>query len=361
MIIPIIQIIGGLLLLFGGGEVLVRGAVGLARSFGLPTIVIGLTIVAYGTSAPELVVSIQAAMKGYSSIAIGNVIGSNISNILLVLGFSSIIYPIACGENKRDSFVMIGATLLLTAFCFNGTLGRVEGIVFLLLLATYTIIIFKSNTKLPSKNDINAKVWCCFSFYALLQNHCSSSLEQEPATVPKRKNSYHICHHLIATWYKHKQEEEIPETKLKIWQAGLLVLGGVTLLVIGSDLLVDGGIVIARSFGVSEAVIGLTLVAVGSSAPELVTSVVAALRKHSDVAIGNIIGSNIVNVFGILGITGSITPIEVEQKFINFDFWVMIAVTVLMVIAMNTGKKIGRIEGGVFFVGYIAYIGSQFL
>lgn len=306
MLIPTLQIIGGLLLLFGGGEILVRGAVALARSLGLPTIVIGLTIVAYGTSAPELVVSIQAAIKGYASIALGNVIGSNISNILLVLGGSALIYPIVCGENKRDSFVMTSAVLLLIFFCFDGNLSPLEGVIFLALLVSYTIWIFKSG-----KGTSEVK-------------------------------------------------EEIPETHLKIWQSLLFIISGIAMLVFGSDFLVEGGVTIAKSMGVSEAVIGLTLVAVGSSAPELVTSIVAAFRKHSDVAIGNIVGSNIVNVLGILGITGTIMPVSVEQKFLDFDLWVMIGVTVLMVIAMNTGKKVSRLEGLVFFAGYIAYTAYQF-
>ena len=307
MYIHVLEIIGGLVLLFGGGEVLVRGSVGIARSFGMPIIVIGLTIVAYGTSAPELVVSMQAAMKGSPDIALGNVIGSNISNILLVLGVSSLIFPIACKTNKRDTLVMIGVTALLIAMSFDGELGRIDGLILVSAIIAYTIVVFKT-TRNPEESV----------------------------------------------------EDEILHIKMPVWKGLLYIFIGVALLIIGSDLLVEGGITIARSIGVSEAVIGLTIVAVGSSAPELITSVVAAFRRHSDIAVGNIIGSNIVNIMGILGTTSAISPIVVDEKFLRVDYWVLLGVTILMVVSLKTGKHISRIEGGLFFAGYIAYTVFQF-
>jgi cation:H+ antiporter len=309
------QILGGLALLFFGGDFLVRGAVGLANRLGIAPVIIGLTIVAYGTSAPEWFVSVQAAMDGFSAIALGNVIGSNISNILLVLGASAMIYPVAVGsENiRRESLFLVGITLLLSAMVATGGLTRISGVIFLLLVVGFTWMLFQSTRK--------AK--------AALQSEFAEEVEDLAADMNYAK--------------------------------ALMWLGlGFVMLIAGSQVLIPGAVSLAQMFGLSEALIGVTVVAVGGSAPELATSVIAALKKHADIAIGNLLGSNIFNIIGVLGTAAAITPIDADPRFLYGDIPFLIGSTVLFTLLLWKVPTITRLWGGVFLASYVAYVSMQF-
>jgi cation:H+ antiporter len=290
----------GLVALFFGGEFLVRGAVGIARVFRVPPLVIGLTIVGFGTSMPEMLVSVQAALKGTPAIAIGNVVGSNIANILLILGISALIAPVMVHVRSmaRDFAVMIGATALIWLLMLDGMLSRGEGIGLVAALLVYL-------------------AWCL-----------RDKAEPEPeGTVPP-----------------------------VFWMSVILAIGGLAALMLGARLLVDSATEIARAFGVSEAVIGLTIVAVGTSLPEMATSVVAAFRKQADIAIGNIIGSNTFNILGILGITALVAPVPVDPRFVGVDMTVaMGAALALLALGMAFGG-VGRLSGAVLLGGYLGYV-----
>jgi cation:H+ antiporter len=303
----------GLALLLGGGEALVRGSVGVATRLGMSPLLIGLTLVGFGTSTPELVASVQAALIGAPGIAVGNVVGSNIANILLILGVAALIMPITTSEEafRRDGTVLIAASLLLLAVVVSGTIGRMAGVIFLVLLAGYTIYTYRTERRTP---DAGA------------QMRAAEAAEFAP---PKR---------------------------MLLGVALMMALGGIAAVVFGAYLLVHSSIEIARSFGLSEAVIGLTLVAVGTSLPELATSVIAAIRRHGDVAFGNIIGSNIFNALGIAGTTAIVTPIAVPAEIIRLDIWVMMATAVLLVVFAISGWRISRKEAAVFLVAYGGYL-----
>ena len=297
---------GGLILLFLGGECLVRGSVAIAERFGISRLAVGLVVIGFGTSAPELVVSVQAVLSGSPDIAIGNVVGSNIANILLVLGVAALIAPIINRDSRirRDVIVMAVATAALVAALAYGEISRLMGAVMLGALALYLALtyVFERNRKASADtakgNDL-------------------------PISLP-----------------------------LAI---GAAVLGPV-LLVIGARLMVDGATGIARSFGVSEAVIGLTVVAIGTSLPELATAIVAAFRRHADVVIANVIGSNIFNVLAVLGITAVISPIPVAERFAATDGPIMLGVALAATVLLFSTKLIGRPLGALLLPAYTAYI-----
>ncbi|WP_291787383.1 calcium/sodium antiporter [Cecembia sp.] len=296
----------GLLILLAGGKYLVDGASALAARFGLSAGLIGLTVVAFGTSAPELLVSINAALKGNSDIAIGNVIGSNISNITLVLGISAILYPISIYRSvlKLDYLATLVSSLLFYLLALNGVISRLEGGILFALMLALNFYFFK---KLSGKETEDS------------------------------------------------EEQQILK-KQPLWKAvGLLVIG-VGGLYYGSDLFVDNAVEISEIFGVSERVIGVTVIAVGTSLPELVTSVIAAIKKETDIAIGNILGSNIMNILSIIGITAMINPIAVSEAFLNQDFLWMLGFTVLLFPILRTKLRISRWEGLILFLFYCVYI-----
>lgn len=315
MLMDIVYIVAGLVLLFVGGEGLVRGSVSVAERLGLSKLIIGLVIVGFGTSTPELLVSVNAALDGVPEIAIGNVIGSNIANVLLIVGIAIVILPIS-GWNRtavRDGLVATLVGLGLFGLLYSDVIGRVEGIVLLVVLGVY----------------LSASYW----------------LER------RDKNSQVFDH----------ETEEFEDVPIKNgWLALLFVVGGIAILVFGADLLVKGAVSVARTFGVPDAVIGLSLVAVGTSLPELATAIVAALRRHSDVVLGNVIGSNIFNILAILGTTAVITPIEVSARFRELDALVMLAASVLLVVLLFAFKQIGRVWGGAMLAAYAAYMGYLF-
>ncbi|MGP3696291.1 calcium/sodium antiporter [Rhodobacter sp. NSM] len=293
----------GLLGLFFGGEYLVRGAVNVARAYRISPMVIGLTIVGFGTSTPELLVSLNAALDGASSIAVGNVLGSNIANVMLILGVTALVYPVAINIRQvwKDLAIMIAATALLWIMLPGDGLSRVEAGVLIAALVAFLLSSF-----LSGRSD---------------------------------------------------EQETDPEAVMPVWKAVLTTLGGLIVLMVGARLLVDSSTQIARSFGISEAVIGLTVVAVGTSLPELATSVIAAWRKHSEIAVGNVIGSNIFNLLGILGITGLVLPITgLDPRFLREDMpWVM-ATSLLLVVMAAVLKGVPRWAGGLLLAAYAAYV-----
>lgn len=310
-VVQILLGIVGLVILTYGADFLVRGGVRIAEALKIPTVIIGLTLVAFATSAPELVVSIDSAIKNIGDISIGNVLGSNICNIALILGLSALIKPLTVNSRllRFDTPVLFLATALLSAFCLiTHGVNRIEALILLIVFAVFMF-----------KNIRDA-----------IQGKCP------PPEI-----------------------EEIPEDKvtkpMPLWQACGLVVLGLAGLVGGARLFVNGSVYVARLCHVSDAVIGLTIVAVGTSLPELATSVVAAIKGENDIAIGNVVGSNIFNILAILGIAPMIRPIQ-SAGIQMVDVATMCGVTILMTILMATGKTIRRWEGAVLFLSYVAYI-----
>ncbi len=298
-----IYLLAGLTGLFLGGEFLVRGSVGIARGMAIPPLLIGLTVVGFGTSTPELLVSVEAAWRGVPDIALGNIVGSNIANILLIVGVSALVWPIRImgATLRRDAAVMIVAVLALVPVFAMGQVGRLSGAVLVAGLAGYLV-------------------------WAYLRPGAAVA---EEAGTPA------------------------PSSMLV---SALWVVAGLVGLMLGARFLVDGAVAIARGYGISEAFIGLTIVAVGTSLPELATSLIAALRRQSEIAIGNIVGSNIFNVLGILGVTALITPIPVASRFLSFDLPVLIAMSLVLAVLLVTRPVIGRGVGLTMLAGYAAYI-----
>ncbi len=316
MVIDLLLLLLGVVLLTFGGETLIRGSLAAAKRFGISPLLSGLVIVGFGTSSPELVVSIDAAMTGQPDIAIGNVVGSNIGNILLILGVCAVIMPMAVQPLalRRDAVTVVGASVLFLVLVGGSALGRTDAFVLLIALVAYLI-------------------WA----YRTERLHAGPSADM------------------------HKAEAEeltaVPKTSLWIVMA---VMIGLVFLIGGSRVMLSGAIGLAESFGVSEAVIGLTLVAVGTSLPELAVSVMAALRRHADVAVGNILGSNIFNLLGILGISALLQPLPVPERILQFDQWMMLGTALVLLLFLYTGRRLSRIEGGVLLAGYVAYVGLSF-
>lgn len=301
----------GLLLLVAGGELLVRGSVASAKALGVSPLMIGLTLVGFGTSTPELVTSVTAALQGSPGIAVGNVVGSNTANILLILGLAAMIYPMAVDPKgfRRDSVMLMVAALICLGVVWMGHLNRMGGLVMMAILVGYTVYVYRQETRRPDEA-------------ALVAEH---------------------------------RAEDAPTGPSNMALSLLMAIGGIAITIFGARFLVSGSIEVAKGFGISDTIIGLTIVAVGTSMPELITSVMAALRKHSDVAYGNIIGSNIYNILFILGLTGVIQPLDVPAQIARFDIWVMLAATALLVWFAKSGMKLVRWEGGVFLAAYVAY------
>lgn len=307
MILDLLLVAGGLALLVFGGDALVKGAVNLALKLGIPALIVGLTVVAFGTSAPELLVSIQAALGGQPGIALGNVVGSNIINILLILGLPALLTTIHSSQSDtaRSYWIMIASTLLLIGLSLGGVLVWWHGII---LLAALALMIL-------------------------------DSIRQARA-------------------HRAAQTDEAPEGADAAMTAGriaLLLLLGLIGLGLGARLLVDGAVNIARTAGVSETVIGLTLVALGTSLPELVTSIIAAMRKQADVAMGNVIGSNIFNILSILGVTTLIAPLAIDPELLRLDYWVMLAVALALMPFAVFRRDITRWVGVAFVAAYVVY------
>lgn len=308
----------GIALLTFGGEALIRGSLAAARRLGVSPLLSGLFIVGFGTSAPELVVSVNAAIEGRPDIAIGNVVGSNIGNILLILGICAVITPLAVKPLvlRRDAATVVAASILFLVLVLVGgsALGRADGVIFLVVLVTYL-------------------VWA----------YWSERFHAAPSAA------------------LHKAEaDELSGLPHSVFSTSALVVSGLLLLIFGSRVLLVGAVGIAEQLGVSEAVVGLTIVAVGTSLPELSISVIAALRRHADVAIGNVLGSNIFNLLGILGVSAVLQPLPAHERVLQFDQWVMLGTSVLLSLFLYTGSRLSRLEGGILLIGYGAYVGLSF-
>jgi cation:H+ antiporter len=305
----------GLVLLVLGAELLVRGASKLALSFGISPLVVGLTVVAFGTSSPEFAVSIQSAWAGQVDIALGNVVGSNIFNVLFILGLSALITPLLVARQliRQEVPIMIGVSLLLFALAYDGGISRVDGAVMFGLLLAYTVFLVRQSRREGKAAD--------------------AQYEAEFGAATK------------GGWDSH-------------WGAQVLLLGvGLALLVTGANWLVDAAVQFAKQLGVSELVIGLTIVAAGTSMPEVATSIIAAVRGERDIAVGNVVGSNTFNILGVLGLSGLVAPasLTVAPAMLSFDLPVMIAVALACLPIFFTGNLIARWEGALFFALYVAY------
>lgn len=300
----VIFLILGFVVLFLSGKYLVTGSVQLARFFKIPPLIVGLTIVSAGTSAPEFLVSLKAALSGHPDISIGNVVGSNISNIALVLGLTALIYPITVSKNliKFDWPVMMVLSIMLYILSLNGILNVWEGLLFAISIVAYTM-------------------------YSIIKGK------------------------------KKARNEEIPEIEI-VWYWALVIIAASCIgLVVGAEWLVSSASGLARNFGVDERIISVSIIAFGTSVPELSTSIIAALRKESDISIGNIIGSNIFNIAGILGISSLITPIPINQKIITSDMMWMLAISMLLfVLIIGKKQQLTRWKGAVLILSYSLYI-----
>lgn len=317
--VTILLFVAGLVLLIGGAELLVRGASRLAAAVGISPLVVGLTVVAFGTSAPELAVSVQSSLAGNADIAIGNVIGSNIFNVLFILGLSAVIVPLTVAQQlvRLDVPLLIGVSVLLWIFCSDGSLARAEAAVLAAGVVLYTgFLIWQSHRE---------------------QRAVEAQYDEEFGLVPGSS----------------------PQ-----WLLNLTFLGvGLVMLVLGSRWLVNGATAFAETLGVSQLLIGLTIVAMGTSLPEVATSIVASLRGQRDIAVGNVIGSNLFNILAILGITGvlSSAAIPISQQAIRFDIPIATAVAVACLPIFFTDHRIARWEGALFLGYYIAYTVYLFL
>ena len=313
MLKDILFLVIGLLLLTGGADVLVSGATLLAKRVGVSALVIGLTIVALGTSAPEMAVSLSASLTGRTDIAIGNVVGSNISNIGLALGLSAIVRPLAVQIRlvRFEVPLLFGISLLTYLLALTGVFPRWVGFLFLAGFFAYIILLYRWSLK--EKPEIEAEF---------------SDMERRKGGILQNAGKVVF---------------------------GLACLGG------GGTLLVDGAVGIARWAGLSELVIGLTVVAVGTSLPEIVTSIIAVLRKHVDIAIGNVLGSNIFNILGVLGATAAAHPLDVQRELLVRDFPVMLLLTALLFPFLKIGLVLKRWEGFVLFLLYIVYLAILFI
>lgn len=309
MLIDAVTALAALALLYFGGEWLISGASGLAARVGISSLAIGLTVVAFGTSMPELVVSIDAVLSGAGDISAGNVIGSNIANATLILGLAALIKPLSVQARiiKLDAPIMIGASVLLVIMLLDRSIGGIEGIFLIAGLACYTTFTF----------------------------------------VQSRRESEDVQEEFSA--------EARPSGRGIVESVGL-VLVGLVLLVAGGHLLVTSAVSLATALGVSEAVVGLTVVAVGTSLPELATSVIAAAKGHGDIAVGNVVGSNIFNVLGILGTTAMIQPIR-ALGITNVDLGVMVLLSIVLMVFLWTRLRLERLEGALLFTGFVVYVG----
>lgn len=310
-----LQLLAGFVLLLGGAEFLVRGAVAVAAKAGLSAMLIGMTVVAFGTSAPEFVVSLNAALDGVPGIALGNVVGSNIANVWLILGATALFAPVVVDARAviRDAVMLMGSSILFAWLCMTGSIEQIAGGTMVLLLLGYFL-------------------------YSYLRERGAGN----------------------ASSHLHEREaEEFEDVKMGMPVAWLSLIGGLAAVAYGADLLVAGGSAIARDAGVSEEVIGLTLIAFGTSLPELAASGMAALRGHTDVAIGNVIGSNLFNLLGVAGGVAAVTTLPVPAQIQSFDLWVMMVATVMLLAYLVFGARLGRREGAVFFSLYCAYIAVQ--
>ncbi|MEV0288940.1 MULTISPECIES: calcium/sodium antiporter [unclassified Kribbella] len=304
-------IIGGLVGLLGGAELLVRGGTGLALRLGIAPIVVGVTVVSLGTSMPELAIGIDAARQGSAGLAVGNIVGTNLVNLLLILGLSALIAPIALDTRtvRFDLPCMTAASVVLLVVALDGTLGTLDGVVLLVLGVGYTLGVLRTGR------------------------------QESPAVQEEYQADYEA-------------------KKARPWVHLVSLLVGIVVIVVGATLLVDGAVDAARAFGVSDAVIGLTIIAIGTSAPELVTTILSTIRGNRDIALGNLLGSSVYNIAIILGVTILAAPgaVQVPDEILGGDLLLMVGAAVACVPVFLSGRRITRAEGGVFVAAYVAYL-----
>lgn len=307
MLLVILKLIAGIVLLFFGADYFVKGSASLARKMGVSSLVIGLTVVALGTSAPELLVSIKSAFEGVPGIAVGNVVGSNVLNISLVLGICAMIVPLAVSLHvvKYDTPAMVFITAVATFFLWDKEITRVEGIALIVLFISY----------LTTRG--------------------------------------------IMAYKESKEGKDIEVEEVEIIQNVFLILlfiiGGLTALLFGANFLVDSGSKLARMFGVSDTIIGITIIALGTSLPELATSIMAATKKEADMAIGNVVGSNVFNIGLVLGTAGTVSPFVVNELK-SIDIGIMLGLAIILLPFLRSKFTLGRIEGGILFIIYVGYM-----
>lgn len=316
------MIVAGLLLLFIGGEALVRGSVAISKRLGISAILIGMVVVGFGTSTPELLVSIKASLAGQPDIALGNVVGSNIANILLILGFAAVITPIICKDKaiQRDALAVFGTTLLLFGLTYLQIISQLTGGLMLMLLIGYLV----------------------YSYMAERHYKTVSASGLPPSPVDEN-------------------ETQESDRQMGLGLSIIMCVIGIAMLVFGADFLVKGASTIVRNLGISEAVIGLSLVAVGTSLPELAASISAAIKKNSDVIIGNILGSNLFNILSILGLTAIIKPIPLQGQITDFDIPFALVVAAVSLAIIFFLKSFGRVTGLLFLIIYSAYIAWMYM
>jgi cation:H+ antiporter len=306
-----LMLFGGCTYLLIGGDFLVRGALSLAHRTSVSPMVVGLTVVAMGTSAPELIVSLRSALEGYPGIAIGNVVGSNIANVLLVVGVPALIQPIipSSAEVGRQTVFMVTVSIMFIAMCFAGFIGQLDGWLLLGVMAAGVVLTVRGHYSMPGI-DLDEVV------------------EQKELVIG-----------LPRGW----------------WGITVLIVLGVVFLPVGADLAVAGAVQVAAALGVSEAAIGSTMIALGTSLPELSSTIVAAFRRSAGLALGNVIGSNVINILVIMGITASIVDVPVPDGYLSFDVWVMLACALLLSVYVIRQQAVGRRSGVVFCAGYGLY------
>lgn len=304
----------GLIILLLAGDALVKGAVNLSLRLGIPALLVSLTVVAFGTSAPELLISVKSVLDGAPGLALGNVVGSNTANVLLILGVPALLFTLAAGSDTRRTYLfMMGGSLLFTALAFTGRFTWISGLVLLAVLGA--ILVDAARTAQAHRRAANG------------------------APLPEEEEVL---------------EEADPD--MPWWKIGLFLVLGLVGLPLGADLLVDSSVAIAQAFGVSDTVIGLTLVAIGTSLPELATTVMAAIRRQSDVALGNVIGSNMFNLLAIIGIAALVGTIPVDPGILRFDIWVMLGASALLAPFVFLRWPMGRLVGAGFTAAYAAYL-----
>ncbi len=319
MLVPVLLLLLGIVFLVIAGDWMVRGAAALARHWGVPALIVGLTIVAFGTSAPELVVGVQSVLKGAGELAAGNVIGSNIANVLLALGLPALIMAIPTNMTgvARNTFVCLFATVLFIVLAFiakfttNSELIMWQGAILFSGIIIYLVWMFRL-----SKAGIHDPI-------------LDEMTEIEEG------------------------EDGLPTN---VWVSFFYVIVGIVGLVIGGKLIVDNAVLIAGTLGISETIIGLTIVAIGTSLPEIATVIVASYRGHSEVAIGNVLGSNVFNLFAVMGATAMTGPVPIEKELLTFDVWVMLASSTALLIFVLTRQPIGKKTGIIFLIGYVLYM-----
>ncbi|MBS8260507.1 sodium:calcium antiporter [Roseibium polysiphoniae] len=323
MLFDYVSLAGGLVVLIIAGDILVRGSVGIAQRLGIPNLVIGLTIVAFGTSAPELVISLKAALSGSGGIAIGNVVGSNIANVLLVLGMPALIAATPCGEEgaTKNAIFMVAISVVFTILCFFSPIGLMGSLILLALLAVFL-------------GD---------SARAALQHRKERKAAAATAAEAQEDDD-------------DDELEDVEGVPDAVAVAGVYIVLGLIGLPLGAHFTINGATSVAQDWGVSDAVIALTVIALGTSLPELATTVMAAIRQHGAVAIGNVIGSNVFNLLAIIGITTAIVPVEVPAEILKLDIWVMLACAVLLLVLAAKKICLGRMSGFVLTAAYVLYI-----